>query len=196
MKTKLKGKDLITIGIFSALYFVLSLICNMLGGFHAIVWFMTPVFAAIVCATPFMIMLAKEKKPFAIVISTTIVGLIYLITGVFPLSVPVTFFITGLIGEMIRKSKKYQSFKADAIAYAFVSLGMAASPLPLWTDTDNFIGQIKEFGMPQSYIDTCTALTSPAMLVLVIVLTIAGAFVGAYIAQKLFKKHFKKAGVV
>ena len=63
MKTKLKGKDLITIGIFSALYFVLSLICNMLGGVYAIVWFMTPVIAGVVCATPFMIMLAKEKKP-------------------------------------------------------------------------------------------------------------------------------------
>lgn len=68
MKTKLKGKDLITIGIFSALYFVLSLICNIFGGLHAIVWFMSPVIAAIVCATPFLIMLTKEKKPFAMLL--------------------------------------------------------------------------------------------------------------------------------
>lgn len=101
----------------------------------AITWFMTPVIASIVCATPFLILLAKVKKPFAIIISSTIIGLIYLITGQFHIAVTLVFIIGGIIGELIRRVSKYQSFKTDAIAYALVSLGMAASPLSLWIDT-------------------------------------------------------------
>ena len=34
MDKKLKGKDLITIGIFSAIYFVINFACMVSGGIH------------------------------------------------------------------------------------------------------------------------------------------------------------------
>lgn len=193
---KLKGKDLITIGIFSALYFAMSLLCNMLGGLHAVVWFLTPAIAAVVCSIPFMVMTAKVKKPFAALITAVIVGLIYLATGQFHIAVPVVFILGGLVAELIRRATRYRSFAGDACGYAFVSLGMAASPLPLWLDHDAFIRQISQFGMPRSYIETCQALTSPVMLAVMFAATIAGAFLGVLMTRALFQKHFKKAGVV
>ena len=34
----LQGKDLISIGIFSAIYFVLNFICMLLSGLHPVIW--------------------------------------------------------------------------------------------------------------------------------------------------------------
>lgn len=192
----LRGKDLITIGIFSALYFAISLACNMLGGFHAIIWFLSPMLAAIFCATPFLLMCAKSKRPLSVLIMGIVIGLIYFATGQFHILVPITFFVVGIIAELIRKMNNYNSFNNDAIAFVVFSLGMIASPIPLWLDTDSFIAQIKEFGMPQSYVDTVTSMTSIRMLIIMIGATFIGSLIGIFFTKKMFKKHFVKAGLV
>ena len=44
---KLKGKDLITIGIFSAIYFVINFAFMLLGGLHPLLWILMPGFIAL-----------------------------------------------------------------------------------------------------------------------------------------------------
>ena len=44
---KLKGKDLITIGIFSAIYFVINFAFMLLGGIHPVLWMLMPGFIAV-----------------------------------------------------------------------------------------------------------------------------------------------------
>jgi energy-coupling factor transport system substrate-specific component len=193
---KLIAKDLITIGIFSGIYFLFSAITNMLGGIHAMIWFLSPSLAALICGIPFMILTAKVKKPFTVLIMGIIVGLLFGITGQFHIIVPISFIVTGIIAEIIRYITKYSSFKGNAIGYSIFALSMVASPLPLWIDTDNFITRIKEFGMPKSYIDTVTRLTSTNMLIVIVIVTFICGLIGAFIASSMFKKHFKKAGVV
>ena len=47
---KLRGKDLITIGIFSAIYFVINFAFMLLGGIHPVLWMLMPGFIAVVVA--------------------------------------------------------------------------------------------------------------------------------------------------
>ena len=56
---KLKGKDLITIGIFSAIYFVINFAFMLLGGIHPVLWMLMPGFIAVFAGIPFMLMVAK-----------------------------------------------------------------------------------------------------------------------------------------
>ena len=49
-----RGKDLITIGIFSAIYFVLNFICMLISGPHPLVWILMPMNIAIVTGIPFL----------------------------------------------------------------------------------------------------------------------------------------------
>ncbi|MCT4543193.1 MAG: MptD family putative ECF transporter S component [Vallitalea sp.] len=193
---KLKAKDLISIGIFSGIYFIIALASNVLGGLHAIVWFLSPCIAALLCGIPFMILASKVKKPFTVMIMGIVVGLLFLITGQFHILVPITFFVTSCIVEIIRYVTKYTSFKGNAVGFSIFALSMVASPLPLWIDSESFISRIKEFGMPQSYIDTVTSLTSTSMLITMILLTLISGLIGSLITKSMFKKHFKKAGVV
>ena len=58
---KLKGKDLITIGIFSAIYFVINFAFMLLGGIHPVLWMLMPGFIAVFAGIPFMLMVARSK---------------------------------------------------------------------------------------------------------------------------------------
>ena len=55
MGKKLKGKDLITIGIFSAIYFVINFAFMLLGGIHPVLWMLMPGFIAVFAGIPFLL---------------------------------------------------------------------------------------------------------------------------------------------
>ena len=85
MNQKLGGKDLITIGIFSAIYFVINFIFMLLGGIHPVMWMLMPGFIAIFAGVPFMLMTAKVQKWGAVFLMGFITALIYFATGQFTL---------------------------------------------------------------------------------------------------------------
>lgn len=96
----LRGKDLITIGIFTAIIFILSLLANILGGIHPLTWLFSPAVAAIFTAIPFMLLATKVQKPFAILITGVIMGLIFLVMGMFPITLPLWLFQENFIAQI------------------------------------------------------------------------------------------------
>ena len=55
----LKGRDLITVGIFSAIYFVINFVFMLMSGFHPMIWILIPALIALFTGVPFMLMCAK-----------------------------------------------------------------------------------------------------------------------------------------
>lgn len=103
----MEGKDLINIGIFSAIYFVIVFIVAMLGFipiFLPLLAVLVPIFGGI----PFMLFLTRVKKFGMIWIMSVIMGLLMLLTGMSwpPLAVSV---ISGLLAELVYQSGNYQS---------------------------------------------------------------------------------------
>ncbi len=192
----LKGKDLITIGIFSAIYFVLNFICMLVSGLHPLIWILMPMNIAIVTGIPFLLMCAKVQKFGAVLIMGLITGLIYYVTGQFTVVLLITFASACLLAELVRAIGHYKSFRVNSIAFALFSLGMTGSPLPIWLMRDSFFAQITEQGMAESYVATLQKVSSPTMLVVLFIAPILGAVVGAFLAHKMFKKHFEKAGMI
>jgi len=80
---KLQIKDLVTIGIFSAIYFAVNLIVMVCGGISPIIWIFMPAIIALLCGVIFMLMTAKVEKFGAILIMSIITALIYFATGQF-----------------------------------------------------------------------------------------------------------------
>ena len=192
----LKGKDLITIGIFSAIYFVINFAFMLLGGIHPMLWMLIPGFIAVFAGIPFMLMAAKVQKPGAVFLMGLITALIYFVTGQFTLVILISMASACVLAEVIRSMAKYDSFKGNSTAYVIFSLGMTGSPLPIWLFKADFLAQITEQGMPADYVSAVEALSSNAMLVVLFVAPIIGGMIGAFIAKGLFKKHFVKAGIV
>ena len=192
----LKGKDLITIGIFSAIYFVINFAFMLLGGIHPVLWMLMPGFIAVFAGIPFMLMAAKVQKPGSVFLMGLITALIYFVTGQFTLVILISMASACVLAEVIRSMAKYDSFKGNSTAYVIFSLGMTGSPLPIWLFKADFLAQITEQGMPADYVSAVEALSSNAMLVVLFVAPIIGGMIGAFIAKGLFKKHFVKAGIV
>ena len=192
----LKGRDLITVGIFSAIYFVINFAFMLMSGFHPMIWILMPALIALFTGIPFMLMCAKVQKPGAVILMGLITGLLYFVTGQFTVVILVTFVVGCGLGEIARAVTKYNSFKGNTISFALFSLGMVGSPLPIWIMRDSFLAQITEQGMPADYVATLEAVSSPAMLIVMVVAPVVTAIIGAVIAKGMFKKHFTKAGIV
>lgn len=157
---KLKGKDLITIGIFSAIYFVINFAFMLLGGIHPVLWMLMPGFIAVFAGIPFMLMVAKVQKLGAVFLMGLITALIYFVTGQFTLVILISMASTCILAEVVRVVTKYNSFKGNSIAYVIFSLGMVGSPLPIWLFKADFLAQITEQGMPADYVAAVEALSS------------------------------------
>lgn len=192
----LKGRDLITVGIFSAIYFVINFVFMLMSGFHPMIWILMPALIALFTGVPFMLMCAKVQKPSAVILMGLITGLLYFVTGQFTVVILATFVIGCVLGEIARAATKYNSFKGNTIAFALFSIGMTGSPLPIWIMREGFLAQITQQGMPADYVATLKAVSSPVMLVVMIVAPLVTAVIGAVLAKGMFKKHFTKAGIV
>lgn len=85
-RSALRGKDLITIGIFSALYFVVNFVFMLISGFHPVLWILMPGLIALFSGIPFMLMCVKVQRFGAVLIMGAITALIYFVTGQFTLT--------------------------------------------------------------------------------------------------------------
>lgn len=193
---KLKGKDLIAIGIFSAIYFVINFAFMLMGGIHPVFWILMPGFIAVFAGIPFILMVTKVQKLGAVFLMGFITALIYFATGQFTLVILISMASTCILAEAVRVVTKCNSFKGNLVAYVIFSLGMVGSPLPIWLFKADFLAQIMNQGMPADYVAAVEALSSNTMLVVLFVAPIIGGIIGAFIARGLFKKHFVKAGIV
>lgn len=192
----MKGRDLITVGIFTAIYFVINFVFMLAGGLHPYLWVFMPALDALFAGVPFMLACAKVPRFGTILIMGMVPSLFYFLTGMFTPLILGMMVASCLVAEAIRAATHYKSFMGNSVAYAFFGLGMCGSPLPLWAFHDSFVAQITAQGMGADYMATLETASGPAMLVAMFVVTFIAGLAGAYIARGMFKKHFEKAGLV
>ena len=73
----MSGKDVITVGIFSAIYFVINFAFMLLGGLHPLLWILMLGFIALFTGIPYLMMCAKVQKVGSVLLMGLITGLIY-----------------------------------------------------------------------------------------------------------------------
>jgi energy-coupling factor transport system substrate-specific component len=191
MEVTMKGKDLINIGIFSAIYFVIMFAVAMLG--------MIPIFlpllsviVPILGGIPFMLFLTRVKKFGMIWIMSIIMGIMMLLTGMSwpPLAVSV---VSGLLAELVYKSGNYKSAAKAVITNGVFSLWVAANYLPLFFAADKYWASRQNFG--QDYIDSVTKLMPMWMCPVTFIAAFVCGVIGGLLGKSLMKKHFEKAGI-
>lgn len=192
---KLTGKDAITIGIYSAIYFVMNF-AAMMTGLIPLLWILLPGTVAILTGIPFLLMVVKVPKPGAVLIMGLITAFLYFVTGQFTVLILITMLIACVVSEAYRYITKYNlKFSNLVVAFILFGYGMAGSPLALFVYRESFLAQISET-MSQEYVVAISSYITTPMLILLLVSPIAGGFFGALIAGGIFKKHFKKVGIV
>ena len=94
------GRDVITVGIFSAIYFAINFAFMLLGGLHPLLWILMPGFIALFTGIPYLMMCAKVQKVGSVLLMGLITGLIYFVTGQFTPVILVSFVIACGLGEL------------------------------------------------------------------------------------------------
>ncbi|HRX58802.1 MAG TPA: MptD family putative ECF transporter S component [Eubacteriales bacterium] len=192
MKTnKLNGKDLINVGVFSAIYAVIVIALAMLGYipiFMPLLALIGPIFGGI----PFMLFLTRVKKFGMILMMSVIMGILMLLTGMGYYSILVGI-ISGWIAEMVYKSGDYRSTKKAVLTSGVFSLWIWGNFIPLFTNITGYFSTRQDFG--QAYIDALTRLMPLWMCPTLLVAAFVGGILGGLLGRAVLKKHFIKAGI-
>lgn len=188
---KLSGKDLMNVGIYTAIYAVLICAVAMLGYIPVFMPLLT-VIGPIVGGIPFMLFLIKVKKPGMIFIMTMIMGIVMILTGMGYYSLIVGVF-SGVLAELIYKSGKYKSLMKGIITYGVFSVWIWGNFIPLFMNPEAYFATRQNYG--QEYIDTLTGLLPMWMCPVLLISCFVSGVVGGFMGKSLLKKHFKKAGI-
>ncbi len=192
MENKLNAKDLINVGIFTAIYFVLFFATGMIGYIPIMMVFL-PLLCPFITGIPFMLFLTKVKRFGMITIMGIIVSVLMFILG-HPWPILVFGILCGLVGDFILKAGGYKGWRTSVASYVIFSEWIAGAMIPLFFMRDTYFAQIRA-GYGDTYTDSLMALTPIWVFGVMIVLVVIGAVAGAFLGRSVLKKHFKRAGI-
>ncbi|WP_294413574.1 MptD family putative ECF transporter S component [uncultured Ruminococcus sp.] len=192
---KLQAKDFITIGIFTALLFVVEFACGMLGFIHPYIVASYVVMIPIVGSIPMMLFYTKIEKFGMLSIMSVLLAIIMFVTGMGYLGAPLII-AAGVIADLIAKSGGYKSFRKTVISYGVFCLWICANYFPVVVSADSYRKNLIDGGYSVEYCDNLfRAINSKTIAVLLVLCFVFGC-VGALIGKAIVKKHFEKAGIV
>jgi len=191
-KNNLKLKDLVTLGVFSAIYFVGMFVVGMPLGFSVVAFLFYPLACAIISGVITMFFMAKVQKPWALFIFGLIPGLIMTLMGHTPV-VAIHSAIIALIAEFVRRSFGFKSIKGNIITHSVLSMWLVGSFLQIFLMQDVYY-KLTEKMAGAEYASELIAL--PLWIVPVLYISaFIGGLIGGKFGAKVLNKHFKKAGL-
>ena len=109
-KKGLTVKDLVTIGIFSALFLVFALVGGIFFAPNPVLTFYMPVGSALLCGPVYLLMLAKVQKRWAATILGAIMCIIWFVTGMH-WAMALGYLIMGIVADLVAGAGRYRSKK-------------------------------------------------------------------------------------
>jgi energy-coupling factor transport system substrate-specific component len=194
-KNKLTTKNLIAIGIYNAVFFVLYAIVGFAMGLTPITYVFFYSLAGIVLGPVFMLMVTKSPKRGTILISSLVFGLIFLAIGgghqllILP--------VTGLIAEIITTKTEYKKEKALILAWVIFFTGFFLGtfvPIMFFEEWER--AYAARSGIESGYIESIIGLVNGPLGFVVTVAHLVTAYLGGLFGAKLLNKHFLRAGIV
>ena len=189
----LKPKDLITVGVFTAMYFVVFFGFGMLGLFGPAVHAVGIVLGSLANGIVFALYITRIRKPGMIFLTGIISSLLMVLTG-HAWTTLVTAAVFSILAEIVLARGRYRSARASALAYGVFSVWVAGPILPLYYQHDAYIADIGK-KMGDGYARAWETLFSPAFLLGLLVVVFVSSFLGGRLGQKMLRKHFMRAGI-
>ena len=193
MNNKIQAKDLINVGLFTVLYFVLGCCVAIPIGFVPIFLPVLGSLWSLITGIPFMLFAVRARKFGMVTLMAILSGLLMGFTGMGFWGVPVGV-VFGLLGDLIMKSGDYRSAKKTVLGYAVFSLWMVGTYIPMYFMVDQARADFAA-GFGEDYADRVMSVMPMWSLVLVTAGIFLCAIIGGQIGKSLLKKHFAKAGI-
>ncbi len=191
---KLKIKDLVTIGVFTVIYFVLMFLSGMIG-MVPILYLAYPAVAGIITGIVIMLFMAKVQKLWGLFILGLICSFIVIAMGNTYI-ILIHALISMAIAEFVRKIGGYKSFKYNMLSFTIFNTWICGFLMQILLAKDKVIEMAETRGMGYDYIMKLIAFLNFRNMIFVYIGAIVGGIIGAYIGKVFLKKHFEKAGII
>ncbi len=194
MKQKFEVKDLITVGVFTALYFVVTFVVACLG-FIPIFMALMPLIGPIFNGIPLMLYFSKIKHFGMVTITGIIIAVLMFVSGH---PYPIFIFCIGasLLTELVLRAGKYASIKYCVIGSSTFSLWLLGMVIAFFFGFREAYFEQLLTGYGQEYVDKMMAYTPTWVFFAMIAMCLVGGAIGGLLGAKVLKKHFKKAGMI
>jgi energy-coupling factor transport system substrate-specific component len=191
---KLEAKDFITVGLFTALLFVVEFACGILGFIHPYIVASYVVMIPLVGAIPMMLFYTKIDKFGMISIMSVLLAIIMFVTGMGYLGAPLII-AAGVIADFVAKSGDYKDFKKIAISYGIFCLWICANYFPVIVSAKSYRQDLLDGGYTAEYCDSLFRAINSKTIAVLLVLCLLFGFLGAFLGKAVVRKHFEKAGI-
>ncbi len=192
---KLKAKDFITIGIFTAILFAVEFAFGMLGYIHPFIVASYVIILPLASGIPMMLFYTKVEKFGMITILSVLLAIIMFVGGMGYLGAPLII-CAGLIADLIARSGKYKSFKKTVLSFGVFNLWICANYFPILVTADSYRQDLIDGGYSEEYVNNLFAAINVKTIAILVVLAFVFGCLGAVIGKAAVKKHFEKAGIV
>ena len=189
---KLSVKDLVTVGVFTVVYFIVFFASAMTGMVPIMAVFY-PVLIAAIAGIPCVLFFTKVEHFGMITIMSTLTGLLICLMGYGYYGI-FTGIILGLVADLVMKSGNYKSFSKMVIGYAIFSVWVMGTQLPMFLSVKSYAEPFRD-SQGDAFVDSLEALVSWNMCAVVLVATVVAAVLGAFLGKVVLKKHFVRAGI-
>ena len=186
-KKSLTIKDLVTTGIFSAIFLVFTMIGGIFFAPNPVLTFYMPMGAALLCGPVYLLMIAKVQKRWSVTILGIIMGIIWFVTGMH-WAFSLGYIGMGIIADLVAGAGDYRNKAVNLLSYMLMSLGGVYTYVVFFIDPQGWASTMLENGTEQSYIDTMSASAPSWLLAVIIIGTLAIAAFSGWIGGKLMKK--------
>ena len=193
-KKGLTVKDLVTVGIFTALFLVFALIGGIFFAPNPVLTFYMPVGSALLCGPVYLLMLAKVQKRWAVTLLGALLCVVWFVTGMH-WAMSVGYLVMGFAADLAAGSAQYRSKKVNSLSYVLLSLGGTGSYLVFFANPDGWARTMLGNGTEQSYIDAMRSAGTLWILAVMLAGTVLAAALSAFVGCKLLKKQFEKSGI-
>lgn len=193
-KKGLSVRDLVTTGIFSALFLVVTMVGGIFFAPNPVLTFVMPPAVALLTGPVYLLLMAKVPKRGPILILGILMGLIMFVTGMYWVW-SVFYVVLAVAAELVAGAGRFRNMKLNILSFMVFSLNPIGSYMMLWINRKAYMEYLVGKGTEQAYMDTMSATAQDWMLPVMIAATLLLAWLGALLGKKLLKKQFEKAGI-
>lgn len=184
-----KIKELVYIGIYTAIYFLV--VCISTGVLKLTVpifnSIMIPALNALLAGVIYLTVLDRVPRFGALTTIGIVMGIFFLITGHFPIAfVPELIF--SLLADWLQHGNRSGKVRLY-LSYTIFSFGLTGPILPLWFMKQAYINELVSRGKDQAYINHVFAAVTNVSFVISMGSIVVCSILGMWIAQKIYDKH-------
>lgn len=192
---KLNSKDYITLGIYSAISFVIMLVAGITN-LSPYTYLLYPITYALFNGVIYLYIVTKIPKKGAIILMN-IVPILYLAcTGVQGIISAASILIFAVIAEIIVGSDRTNMKKIQLSYLVFTAWASIGGEYRFFLFSEGYFTEALKSGLDPAYVNTLRGFVDFKWWIGTILVTIVASFLGMKLGAAIVKKHLKKAGAL